>query len=322
MDAADRDMLVDLYEMGMPIREIVDVMGGACGRDKATEALKEAGVRMRGSGTRYADPSSFCGEDAELFAELLGYLYGDGHISKVMDSKNGRYESLIAFSLDEDDLVERVRFIVYRLFGFHPRVITMPDHYRVRLRRGLARRLYEFGFPVGKKSLLNPSILLKFLSGGLMGAAFLRGFFNAEASVNKTVSVHQSVRFFPDDRVRHKVIALGKPYAMKNTSYRTCAWTEVKHLLEDELVSSNILLGVKELLSRLGVSSRIYPVRVHISGQKRFSVHYELRILTKCLKRVADSGLLSSRKKTRKLSHILARTCRSGQTGMVQGHVA
>ncbi|MBN1274987.1 LAGLIDADG family homing endonuclease [Candidatus Woesearchaeota archaeon] len=306
MDAVDRAMIIDAYEMGMSIREVVDFTGGVCGRESIRIILKGGGVPLRGRGVKYRDASSFFGEEVCLFAELLGCMYGDGSLSKNKNAGHGCYDAVLVFSADERDVVERIAFITSRLFGFEPRVID-KGYFCIKLRRSFARYLHEFGYPLGKKSVLNPVLPLSFLVTPAMQKAFLRGFFNAEASVHKTVCVHQSVRIFPDKQLRKALFARGKPYTMKNIAYRICGWCHVKDLFEERPASSNILLGVQELLLRIGIPSTIYPIRVHISGAERVSIHYELRIRTKYLKTVADSGLLSSRKKVRKLQQLCGR---------------
>ena len=314
MEVLVRSQVVELYLAGHSVREIADLLGGAYGREAIRLELKNASVPLRGRGVKYKTPEEFSEGESVLFAELLGYLYGDGHLSKVGGSKHGRYESVIALSLDEGDVVRHVMLIVGSLFGFEPRVVR-KNYYRITLRRSLARYLHRFGFPVGKKSVLNPCLPLTYLVGDDMKKAFLRGFFNAEASVHKSVSVHQSVRVSLDDESKAQVMRRGMRYLMRGSRYHICSWRQAG-LSESDVCSSNILLGVQTLLKRIGIPSMIYPVRFHVSGQERVSLHYELRIGTQSLKKVADFRLVSSRKKTRKL-HSLMRVCPSGQIGAV-----
>lgn len=296
MDVALKKRILDLYSSGYSIREIVRLIGCVYERSSVQQVLKHAGVPLRGRSQSYIDPYEFQGVDAEDFAEFLGSMYGDGYICKVHGYAHDRFESSLAFSLDEEDLVRRIVFIVKKLFGFEPHVVK-KGLYIIRLRVSLAKHLYIFGYPVGKKSDLNPVLPLSYLRSRNMKIAFIRGFFNAEATVNKAIAVHQSVRFHPKKPVLDKLICTGRRYVMKKKTYYICTWNDAKQIIGSQAMQSHILEGVLSLLVAIGISASIYPIRLHIGETGYVSVHFELRIKTKCLKKALDFKLVSCHKK-------------------------
>lgn len=304
MDLATRQQATELYHQGHTIREVATLLGNYK-RESVREALHLEHANLRGRGVKYKPPKEMTDHEKEQFAELLGYMYGDGDISKCKVGKSEEYNCRITFATNEIDLVQRVATITQNLFGFVPTHQKGIGCVTLRLRRSLGRYFYSFGYPVGKKSLLNPLLPLHFLHTNRMKIAFLRGFLNAEASVNKTVFIHQSTRISLAERevtlLQHKDYKV----VLNGNSCYFIPWKKALPLIGQPSRTPNILTGVQLLLKTLQIHSRIYPIRLYIGHKGVTSIHFELRIPGQYIKRVAELQLLTCVKKQQKLKSIL-----------------
>lgn len=306
MDSDIKKQIVEHYERGLSIRRITELIGNQCGRETIRKELKNANVSMRGKSTAYKASALFNSKEAADFSELLGYFYGDGHVSKNRNTSHGLYDCCLSFTLNETDIVNRVDLITENLFGFRPRSIKKRGYWSLRFRRSFAKYLASFGYPVGKKSTRNPRLPLAFLNNAELKIHFLRGFFNAEASINNTVFVHQSVQvLLPEDSVRE----LRRVGAHKFLGKNCCCfvpWSRARAVIKQN-VKSRILEGVQQLLADLGIPSKLYPIRVYVGNEGIVGIHFELRISTKSIKRVSMLNLITSNKKSRIIDSLARR---------------
>lgn len=318
MDKVNKEAIIKLYGEGYSIRKVSGLIGFSYQRESIRKVLKQENIPIRGRGVVYKHYLKFTGEESALFAEFLGYFYGDGHIHKYVDPGHGLYECLLCFSLNERDIVKRVVYITGRLFNFKPRVVKQEGRYLIKFRRSLAKYLYNFGYPVGKKSLINPRLPLDKLRNKLMKKHFICGFLNAEASINKTVCVQQSIRIkIPKDKLealkeRHQ------PYFMRGRRCYFIKWSDVKTFI-DLSETSNVLCDLSKLLADFKIPSRIYPIRLYIGKNDTSSIHFELTMPPRYIKNIKEQGMLSCDKKLKKLA---SRECQSGQMSWLQEPVA
>jgi len=303
MDDKTKAFVIHAYKDGASARQIAAQMKGIYGRETIRKELRKAGVGMRGRSAQYKHPDALTYSESQDFAEFLGCLYGDGHVSKNTNPSSGLYDCKLVFSANEEDLVTRACAISQNLFGFKPRVIVKPGYNILKFRRSFAKHVASIGYPVGKKSVLNPH--LPNLSNRAMKIAFLRGFLNAEASINQTISVQQSVRQEPPQEIIARLKQRGKLTFLRTQPCYFISWKKSKGLLERHMRSSNILAGVQSLLTELEIPSTIYPVRVYIGKNDIVSIHYELQISPKAIKRAHALGLISCVKKVAKLHTLL-----------------
>ena len=133
---------------------------------------------------------------------------------------------------------------------------------------------------------------------------FIRGFLNAEAGLNKTITVQQSVRInLSSDKI--KELILGKtPYDMAGRECYFIPWSVAKKIIpSNEIKYPNLLNGLNKLLSEFGIQSRVYPIRLYIG--KKIGIHFELSISQKHLNKIKSFNMLSCNKKVDKLNKIL-----------------
>ena len=304
MDSGTINEIIDLYSKEFSLRQIEETIHHKYGREAIRRALKKSGVMLRGIGMRYKDFKEFNEKERVIFAELLGYFYGDGSLCK--ESKSNFYQCCLFFSLNEKDLVERVVNITRILFYFTPKVYKTKSLYIIRFKRNFAKYLYKIGYPLGKKSVLNPNIPLKILKTNLMKSGFICGFFNAEATINRTLSVQQSVRSNLPKKTIKKIKRSNEVYMLHKQSCYLIRWGKVKDLLKEEIIEkSNILLGIKYLLENFKIRSTIYTVRLYIGKEDKTSIHYELQINPKDLIKIKKLNMLSCIKKTDRLNILL-----------------
>lgn len=284
MGLSDQDMIV-LYNDGLSIQQIAKIAGR--GRETVRTILKRHGVRMRFRGVKYDPLSTYPHEKKLLLAELLGYLMGDGSISK---RKDGGYDCVLSFGLDEKNLVDRAVNIVKQLFGYNPKVVNNSNWYAIVLRRSIGRYLHEeCGYPVGKKSIINPHIPAWITQESpSVKAAFIRSFLSAEASVDKTyVKVQQSVRIFLPENVRNRLRQGSKVYDNSSFRYNWLCGEEARSLIGAHMRHSNLLVDLQKLLSEFLIDSKICFNRVWASSKSgAVSLHYELyapKKMFKCL---------------------------------------
>jgi hypothetical protein len=305
MDSALRTHIAQFYDEGFTMRQISDLLGGQYHREAIRNALHKEGAALRGIGVKYKLSSSMNDEEKALFAEFLGYMYGDGYISKHKTPTGVIIECRITLALNEEDVVQRVEMITQKLFSYKVAVKYSEHCATLDFRRSVGRYLFRFGYPCGKKSSLNPPLPLEFLCSKEMKAAFLRGFFNAECSVNKTVFVHQSVRTFLSETQVKQLKECGTHRSMKGRECCFIAWSKAKAIVGDPPVACNILLGVQKILYDLEIPTRLYPIRVYMGHKGVSSIHYELWIRREHIKRVLELRLVSCTKKVAKLHSIL-----------------
>jgi len=154
-DESFERFVVSLYKSGLSIRQIAQITQR--GREGIGVILKQNSVRMRGRWVKHKPFSMLSFLEKIALARLFGYLLGDGSISR---NKDGRYECSLSFALNEKKFIEDVKNITEFLFHFTPKVkIENGSHFRILLRRSVARYLHEeCYYPIGKKSVVNPSI--------------------------------------------------------------------------------------------------------------------------------------------------------------------
>lgn len=277
--------IISLYNSGLNIRQIAEIVGR--GRETVRVMLKRHNIRMRFRGIKYDPLPSYHHEKKVLLAELFGYLMGDGSVSK---RKDRRFDCIISFSLEEKNFVDVVKNIVNQLFGYVPKSMVDRTWYRVTLRRSIARYLHEeCGYPLGKKSVVNPNIPQWILEADqLVKTAFIRGFLNAEASINDCVKVSQSVRIFLPRDVQYQLEQMAN---IRDASfkYHSLRWRKAKSIVKEYVRPSNILLDLQKLLLELQINSKIYSNRIWMSSRSgSVSIHYELYMQRKMLERLRE----------------------------------
>lgn len=296
MSLSDKEMIA-LYNGGLNIRQIAKI--ARLGRETVRVILKRHGTRMRFRGIKYDPLSIYSHERKLLLAELFGYLIGDGFISETTD---GRYDCVLSFALKEKNFVDEVRNIVKQLFGYVPKVVVDHSWYRIVLRRSIARYLYkQCGYPIGKKSIVNP-----YIPDWIMQArpsvktAFIRGFLNAEASVDNCVKVPQSVRIFLPRDVQNRLRQRSNIHGVASFKYYSLRWKEAKSIVKEEYVRpSHILLDLQKMLSEFQIDSKICFNRVWMSSRSNsISIHYELYVSKKMLERLKQFNMLKKKDET------------------------
>ncbi len=305
MDKVNKENIIKLYGQGYSIRKVSELIGFAYQRESIRKILKQENVPLRGRGAVYKHYSKFTKEESALFAEFLGYFYGDGCLYKYKCTSYGGYGCTLAFSLKEGDLVKRVVYITQKLFQFTPRVSKTKSNHMILFRKTLGRYLYDVGYPAGKKSLINPKIPANMLKNKIMKKHFICGFLNAEATVNQTIAAQQSVRVnLPKPIIEELKQENGRAY-LRNSKCPCyfIKWSKIKNKIN--VKESNILCDLKELLSDLGISSAVYPIRLYIGKNDKTSVHYELYINRRSLKLAKETGIISQESKLNKLNQIL-----------------
>jgi len=305
MDEKTINLIISLYKKGFSIRDIEQKINGDYHRESIRENLKKRGLILRGTGMRYKDYKQFSSEEEALFAELLGYFYGDGSLHKFKNTSRGLYDCHLFFSLNEKDIVKRVTYITKSLFGFEPRIQGKKGVYALKLKRSFAKYLASIGYPAGKKSILNPNFPLKLLKNNLMKRHFICGFLNAEATVNKTIAVQQSVRIDLPLKIIELLKKENKSYKMKNLECFFIKFSKVKPLINSNIKESNMLLDLKKLLNDFEIQSTIYPVRLYLGCNNKASIHFELQIKPQFIKKIKDFNMLSCNKKADRLNKLL-----------------
>lgn len=293
MSLSDEE-IISLYNGGLNIQKIAKI--ARLGKETVRVVLKRHGVKMRFRGIKYDPLPSYPHERKLLLAELFGYLMGDGSISK---RKDRRYDCVISFALEENNFVDAVKNIVNQLFGHVPKITFDRTCYRIILRRSIARYLHEqCGYPLGKKSIVNPNIPSWIMQADQqVKTAFIRGFLNAEASVNDCVKVPQSVRIFLPRDVQYHLRQVANVHDA-SFKYRSLCWGKAKPIVEKYVRPSNILLDLQRLLSELQISSKIYFNRVWMSSKSgSVSIHFELYIQRKMLERLRELNIQYWKKK-------------------------
>ncbi|MBR9700324.1 hypothetical protein GOV11_00475 [Candidatus Woesearchaeota archaeon] len=301
MDGWTKNIVVRLYREGNSIRKTSKLINEKYGRETVRKILHEAGVRLRGSIKAYVPLDELTTTEKEDFAEILGYFYGDGSLSKSKNSNQGDFTCGLTLAENEKDLVTRVCSITQKIFRFTPKVKKFKGYYFMKFRRSFGNYLDVFGYPVGKKSMLNPHFPTDFLDTDGKKISFVRGFMNAEASVYKSISVHQSVRIYVSDSKIRILTPLGSKICMKGQICYLISWKKAKEVIGEMPKKSNMLEDLKIILDELGMKSKIYPLRIYVGHAGVTSIHFELRILKKYIKRALDLRIVSSKKKLKKL---------------------
>lgn len=311
MDEILSKRIVKLYKEGFTIRQIVRLISRKYGREIVRKELKKCGVILRGRGAVYKNYRDFTPKGANLFTEFLGYLYGDGSLHKYKNTRHGKFDCRLYFALDEADLVEKVSALIRYLFQFTPKVMKGKSNYDIKFKKSFAKYLYLIGYPAGKKSIINPSLPTSILTSLEFKKSFIRGFLNAEASINntlRTIVVQQSVRMAVPKEIVKKLCQNSRSYSGIHSSYSFVNWVRAKEILNTNninLKNSNILLGIKHLLSDLKIHAKIYPVRLYIGKDGNISVHYELHIAPQHLAKVTALNIITCKKKQQKLNMLL-----------------
>jgi hypothetical protein len=304
MDKETINQIIRLYKKGFSIRKIEKIISGKYHKESIRENLKRSGMILRGIGIIYKNYGQFSSEENDLFAELLGYLYGDGSLHKYKNTSHGIYDCHLAFSLNEADLVKRIVKITNNLFKFIPKVIRKKSIYLIKFRRSFAKYLANIGYPIGKKSILNPNFPLEILKYDSMKRHFICGFLNAEATVNETITVQQSVRINLPLGIINFLKKKNKPYKMNDLECYFIKFSKIKSL-NLNIQESKMLLDLKKLLNEFGIQSAIYPIRLYIGRKNKTSIHFELHISPKFIRKIKDFNMLSCTKKVEKLNKLL-----------------
>ena len=305
MDEDTAKNIIKLYRDGHSLRQISKVLHGTIGRERVRQLLHASRVGWRGRGAKSRPPQHLTSAERTRLAELLGYLYGDGHLTRNKNGNHGLFDCVLTFAANEPDLVERALTITEDLYGFRPRVKKYGGWTCVKFRRSFAKYLQEIGYPAGKKSMCNPRAPLDLLPTKEDRVAFIRGFLNAEASVHKSVFVHQSVRISATPTRVARARAVGKNTILKGKPCTFVAWSAAAEIFADNTSSSRILTDLSTLLRGIGIPSTVKPIRAYIGFSGVTSVHFELRIRRQHLKTVADLRLVDSTKKQEKLNQLL-----------------
>jgi len=292
--------IIHYYNLGYSLRKIQQFVPYK--RETIRQKLKKEKINLRGRGIIYKDPSLFSSNEKKLLAELLGYLYGDGSLHKYKDTCHGCYECILTFCWNESDLVKTVQSITNILFKSPIHIKQKKGIFIIKFQRSLAKYFHSIGYPAGKKSMVNP--FLPTLENKNLKISFLRGFFNAEATVNKAFSVQQSVRLDSTSHIRQLLKKYGKPYNINERRYYILKGrTALNFIKKEELPPSNVLKGIQSLLCDLKIPSTIYIIRLYMG--KHISVHYELRISPSYRDMIKKLHLISCEKKLSKLNTLL-----------------
>lgn len=280
--------IVNLYESGLNIRQIAQITQR--GREKIRLILKQRNVRMRFRGVKYKPLLEFSLKEKAALAKLFGYLLGDGSVSK---NKDGRYECSLSFALNENEYVGDVKNITELIFYCTPKIKTIErSYFRILFRRSIARYLHKkCGYPIGKKSVVNPHIPLWIMKGESdVKVSFIQGFLNAEASIHGgNIKIRQAVRFFPPAKLVVHLKRVAKIRATKGYRYYSLDWRDSKSLCERYIRPSNILTDLRELLNEFQILGKIYPYWVWISSTNdSISVHYELYLNKRISRRLTN----------------------------------
>jgi hypothetical protein len=235
---------------------------------------------MRFRGVKYRRLAEYSIEEKTALAKLLGYLFGDGSISR---NKDGRYECSLSFALDEKEFVEDIKKITELLFHFAPKIkIENKNCFRILLRRSVARYLHrECRYPIGKKSVVNPRAPAWIMeSESEVKASFVKWFLNAEASItDESIKIRQATRIFPPRDVINRLRQAARIRVASRYSYYSLSWRIGKSLCKPYIRPSNILIDFQELLRRFQVMGKIYSYWIWISQTSDdVSIHYELNL--------------------------------------------
>lgn len=295
--------IIQLYEQGISIRKIPVYIENKYRREKIRQELKSAGVRIRGKITVYPSLSEFNDHELVLLAELLGCFYGDGHVHKNKDPSHGIYDAFLTFASNEKDLIKRAISLTENLFKFTPKVMKKTGYSKLKFRRTFAKYLFNLGYPIGKKSVVNPKLPMQLLNTKTKKAAFIRGFFNAEASINETVFVQQSVRIILPQHIVQELKSVGKKTHIKKIECYFVRWSKASSILNSKY-QSNVLIDLRSLLRCFKIKSVIYPVRIYIGREDKTSIHFELRIPRKFIKMLVWHNLITCKKKLYKIESL------------------
>ncbi|MFH1210525.1 MAG: hypothetical protein V1645_01285, partial [archaeon] len=108
MNNETKKRVVQLYNEEYSIRAISELINKNYGRECIRKELKKVGVILRGRGMVYKNYKDLVSNELQQFAELLGYLYGDGSLSNDKNARQETYRACLTFSLNERDLVLRI----------------------------------------------------------------------------------------------------------------------------------------------------------------------------------------------------------------------
>lgn len=284
-----------LYKKGLSIREISLLVPYS--REKIRLILKNEKLPMRYRNIKYNGVESFSHLELIRFAELFGYFFGDGYVS------DNRYDCTLSFSLDETDLVRTMIMISEELFSFAPVVVHDKGFYRIIFKRTFGRYLIGEGYPPGKKSKINPNVPNWIVNGNdAIKAAFIRGFFNAESTINKGILVHQSAKFKMPLNIVDGLKLSSKIVKGTTYDYHYVRWKDAQEILPGFDGQSNILNDIRLMLNELGIETNLYPIRLMINPKNEVSVHFQLYVLGRSKERFLNLKLITCKKKLRRMN--------------------
>ena len=219
-----------------------------------------------------------------LLAEFVGRMLGDGSISKFPKYLSSEYESHV-----------RMRELVRELFNYEPRTVKRGRYYETRLRRISVQVLRKLGIPLGKKSITNPHIPSSILKSDKKEVikALIRGYFDDEAYVSRTrIEVSAAVRIRDAEMCK---LLKERFRGRRSVSVKLAS----KALKTFKPPRSNILGGIRLLLSKLGIHAKLKCVRV-LLNQASASVEWKLIISGDDFRKALESSLLSRWKRRTK----------------------
>jgi len=212
-----------------------------------------------------------------LLAEFIGRMLGDGSISKFPKYLSSEYENH-----------ERMRELVKELFNYEPRTVKRERYYETRLRRISVQVLHKLGIPLGKKSITNPhipSFILKSDKREII-KALIRGYFDDEAYVSRTrIEISAAVRICDAEICK---LLKERFKDRKSISVKLAS----KALKKFKPPKSNILEGIKFLLSKLSIHAKLKCVRV-LFNQASASAEWKLIISGDDFHKALGNSLLS-----------------------------
>ncbi|MCD6421125.1 MAG: helix-turn-helix domain-containing protein [Thaumarchaeota archaeon] len=219
-----------------------------------------------------------------LLAEFVGRMLGDGSISRFPKYLSSEYENHV-----------RMRELVKSLFNYEPRTVKRERYYETRLRRISVQVLRKLGIPLGKKSITNPHIPSFILRSNRKEVikALIRGYFDDEAYISRTrIEVSAAVRI--RDAEIYKLLK-ERFKGRKSVSVKLAS----KALKTFKPPKSNILEGIKLLLSKLGIHAKLKCVRI-LFNQASASVEWKLIISGDDFHKALETSLLSGWKRRTK----------------------
>ncbi|MFH1391397.1 MAG: LAGLIDADG family homing endonuclease [Candidatus Diapherotrites archaeon] len=222
-------------------------------------------------------------------AEFIGYYLGDGHRS-----------SKVSLRLTDSciQILEHHKYIIEKLFNYSGIIRRHSDKSKnafileinnIKIIRFLEKNFPEIGFKT--RSIVCPEKIMQAKQN--IQSAFLRGFFDAEGTVVKSVKASTSSKKMQKD-IQHLLSVHGIPVNIK----------------EDDTVSIDTNFGMKKFCEKIGFSINYKREKLEKKISKTKNTSFEKQDLVPVTsqdfrKILKDAGMLGRIHKSPKLSEIL-----------------